>query len=108
MAYTLNTQSETPIINMHEAKTHLSAIVEEVKRLGKPVIIAKAGKPQVQILPIEQTKPKRLMGSLLDENGNVPAGLAELEKDFDTKWNDEIIAMFSGDIFPQDDTRITH
>lgn len=38
MAYTLANQGTPQIINMHEAKTHLSAIVEEVKRLGKPVI----------------------------------------------------------------------
>lgn len=83
------TQSDTPqIINMHEAKTHLSAIVEEVKRLGKPVIIAKAGKPQVQILPIEQATPKRQMGTL--------KGQISVPDDFDTVLNDKIAQAFFG------------
>lgn len=101
MSYTL-TQNNTPaIINMHEAKTHLSAIVEEVKRLGKPVIIAKAGKPQVQILPIEAVEKPRMMGFLLDEAGNLPTGFEEFDRDFDTKWNEEIETLFLGDIFPK-------
>lgn len=88
MPYTIST-SETPqVINMHEAKTHLSAIVEEVKRLGKPVIIAKAGKPQVQILPIEQAKPKRQMGTL--------KGQIKVPDDFDTVLNDKIEQAFFG------------
>jgi PIN domain nuclease of toxin-antitoxin system/antitoxin (DNA-binding transcriptional repressor) of toxin-antitoxin stability system len=43
----------TTIINIHEAKTHLSRIVEEVAA-GKEVIIAKAGKPMI---PADFNKP---------------------------------------------------
>lgn len=90
MAYTLDSQLDTPkIVNMHDAKTHLSAIVEDVKRHGKPIIIAKAGKPQVQILPIEQSKPKRRMGTL--------KGQIKVPDDFDTVLNDKIEQAFFGE-----------
>lgn len=88
MPYTIPASDTPQVINMHEAKTHLSAIVEEVKRLGKPVIIAKAGKPQVQILPIEQAKPKRQMGTL--------KGQIKVPDDFDTVLNDKIEQAFFG------------
>jgi prevent-host-death family protein len=38
-------------INIHEAKTHLSHLVEEVS-LGEEIIIAKAGKPMARRLPV--------------------------------------------------------
>ena len=38
-------------INIHEAKTHLSRLVEEAAH-GKIFIIAKAGKPMVKVVPI--------------------------------------------------------
>ncbi len=38
--------------NIHEAKTHLSRLVEEAAK-GKPFVIAKAGKPMVKVVPIE-------------------------------------------------------
>lgn len=72
------------IINIHEAKTYLSRIVEEVKIYGKPVIIAKAGKPQVQIIPLVpeiQTEPS-LFGFMLHENNQIHQ-LSELIDEFD-------------------------
>lgn len=45
---------------MHEAKTHLSRLVEQAVA-GEPFIIAKAGKPMVKVTPIEEeSKPRRL------------------------------------------------
>jgi prevent-host-death family protein len=47
-------------VNIHEAKTHLSRLVEEAAK-GEPFIIAKAGKPMVKVVPIEPAKdhPRR-------------------------------------------------
>ncbi len=42
-------------INIHEAKTHLSKLVEEVA-LGEEIIIAKAGKPIAKLIPLEKNK----------------------------------------------------
>jgi prevent-host-death family protein len=48
------------IINVHEVKTHLSRILEEVAA-GAEVIIAKAGKPVARLVPIKPLpKPKQL------------------------------------------------
>ena len=43
------------IFNIHEAKTHLSRLVDEVEK-GEPFIIAKAGKPKAQVMPISTSK----------------------------------------------------
>lgn len=48
------------VVNIHEAKTHLSRIVDEVAA-GAEVIIAKAGKPMARLVPIGSTpRPKKL------------------------------------------------
>jgi prevent-host-death family protein len=50
------------VINIHEAKTHLSRIVEEVAAGGE-VIIAKAGRRVAKLVPLEPVgKPKKLGG----------------------------------------------
>lgn len=43
--------------NIHEAKTHLSRLIDEVEN-GEPFIIAKAGKPKAQVIPIRASKKK--------------------------------------------------
>jgi prevent-host-death family protein len=40
-------------VNMHEAKTRLSALVKAVEELGEIVILQRAGKPVARILPAE-------------------------------------------------------
>lgn len=39
-------------VNMHQAKTHLSRLVEEVHQ-GEEIVIAKAGKPFARLVPLE-------------------------------------------------------
>ena len=46
------------IINIHEAKTHLSRIVDEVAA-GAEVIIAKAGKPMARLVSLPRGKGRR-------------------------------------------------
>jgi prevent-host-death family protein len=50
----------TKIVNMHEAKTNLSKLAEAASK-GEEVIIAKAGKPYVRLMPVE-AKRKRVLG----------------------------------------------
>ncbi|MBT2325088.1 type II toxin-antitoxin system Phd/YefM family antitoxin [Variovorax paradoxus] len=74
-------------INIHEAKTHLSRIVERAAR-GESFVIAKAGKPMVKVVPLdapEPSPPKRL-GFL--------AGQVQVPDDFDTMGSDEIEHLF--------------
>jgi prevent-host-death family protein len=40
------------IVNVHEAKTHLSRLLDRAAK-GEPFIIAKAGKPLVKVLPLD-------------------------------------------------------
>jgi prevent-host-death family protein len=76
-----------PVINVHEAKTHLSRILEEVAA-GAEVTIAKAGKPVARLVPIGPvTRPKTL--GLLRGRITVP-------DDFDAPLPPEVLADFEG------------
>lgn len=77
-------------INIHEAKTHLSRLVEEVVR-GEPFVIAKAGRPLVKVIPMEAPDPAnmRRIGFL--------SGSFRIPDDFDTMAGDEIAGMFEGE-----------
>lgn len=77
----------TVTVNIHEAKTHLSRLVEQAAK-GHEFVIAKAGKPMVRVVPIEAPPAERRL-SVLKGKGIVTA---DLKKDF----ADEIDAMFHG------------
>jgi prevent-host-death family protein len=49
-------------VNIHQAKTHLSKLLERVT-LGEEVVIAKAGRPIARIVPFRKEKRKRLIGA---------------------------------------------
>ena len=49
-------------VNVHEAKTHLSKLLERVA-VGEEVIIAKAGKPVARLVAIRPEKPSFKFGS---------------------------------------------
>ena len=49
--------------NIHEAKTHLSRLVERAAG-GEEIIIAKAGKPMAKLVPYQEDKKPRKPGSL--------------------------------------------
>ena len=75
-------------VNIHEAKTHLSRLVDAAAR-GEPFIIAKAGKPLVKVVPLDApTAPKRF---------DFMAGQFTVPDDFDTMYQEEIEKMFYGD-----------
>jgi len=73
-------------INIHEAKTHLSRIIERVAR-GESVIIGKAGKPMAVLSPYAATLGPRKAGRM--------KGKIHIADDFDA--DDEVIAdLFEG------------
>ena len=76
------------IVNIHQAKTHLSKLLEEVMQ-GHEVVIAKAGIPIAVIHPILPKKPKRVFGAM--------KGKFTLPKDFDAPLSEE---AFNQDLFP--------
>jgi prevent-host-death family protein len=68
------------VINVHEAKTHLSSLLERV-RAGEEIILAKNGKPYARLMPLEKPK-KRKLGFLPGRVGEAffePLSEAELE-----------------------------
>lgn len=73
-------------VNMHEAKTHLSKLVEQAVD-GEPFVIARSGKPLVKVVKLEPSVSTRT-GFL--------KGLIDIPEDFDTMCDAEIEAMFSG------------
>lgn len=73
-------------VNIHEAKTHFSKLVEEVM-LGEEILIAKAGKPVARLCPIRE-KPKRRSGIL--------KGKVKIAKDFDAPLPEDLLDEFEG------------
>lgn len=51
------------IVNVHEAKTHLSRLLERV-RAGEEIVIAKAGVPCARLVPLQPSRPSRAPGRL--------------------------------------------
>lgn len=51
----------TRTVNIHEAKTHLSELLALALE-GEEIIISKANKPMVKLVPLEQPKKSRVMG----------------------------------------------
>lgn len=78
------------IVNIHEAKTHLSKLIEKAAQ-GEPFIIAKAGKPMVKVMAIDAPVGKKIrrMG-FMKEKVSVP-------DDFDRMFEKEIEQMFYGE-----------
>lgn len=76
-------------VNIHEAKTHLSRLVERAAS-GETVIIAKAGKPIAKLGPLGQpeAKTRRRLGFM--------EGQIKVPDDFDRMMEDEIAEMFNG------------
>ena len=76
-------------VNIHEAKTHLSRLVEDAAR-GKSFIIARAGKPLVKVVPLEE-------GDLAETRRfGFMAGEIRVPEDFDRMGAEQITALFEG------------
>ncbi|TAK75894.1 MAG: type II toxin-antitoxin system Phd/YefM family antitoxin [Gammaproteobacteria bacterium] len=74
-------------VNIHQAKTHFSKLIEAVMR-GEEIIIAKAGKPAAKLVPIAPVKPKRKPGAL--------KGQIRIAADFDATLPDDLLDQFEG------------
>lgn len=74
-------------VNIHDAKTNLSRLVEQAAN-GEPFIIAKAGKPMVKVVPLDQppASAKRRLGFM--------GGQFVVPDDFDRMGETEIEQLF--------------
>ena len=74
-------------VNIHQAKTHLSRLVERAAR-GESFVIAKAGKPLVKVTSLDAPAQARRLGFM--------AGQIAVPDDFDRMGSKEIARLFGG------------
>lgn len=75
-------------VNIHEAKTQLSKLVDAASK-GEAFVIAKSGKPLVRVTRLEGSPPQRL-GFL--------EGKATIPEDFDEMFSEDMEALFLGSV----------
>lgn len=73
-------------VNIHQAKTHLSRLLERAEA-GEEIVIARAGKPIAKLVPIEAKQ-----GRVLGRDG----GAFVVPDDFDAPLPDEVLDEFEG------------
>ena len=74
-------------INIHDAKTQFSKLIEAVTQ-GEEIVIAKAGKPAAMLVPMQTQKPVRKPGAM--------KGKIKIAADFDSPLPDDVQAAFEG------------
>jgi prevent-host-death family protein len=72
-------------VNVHHAKTHLSALLERAER-GEEIVIARAGKAVARLVPVKR-QPIRL---------GIDRGRFEVPPDFNSPLPPEVLASFYG------------
>ena len=77
-------------VNIHEAKTHLSRLVDRAAK-GEPFVIAKAGKPLVKVTALDAP-----LGGQVRRLGFMTRQVA-VPEDFDRMGGAEIEELFRGD-----------
>lgn len=75
-------------INIHQAKTHLSRLLERVAA-GEEIIIARAGVPVARLVPVD---PERIRCPL-----GMDRGVYEVPEDFDAPLPAAVLAGFNGE-----------
>jgi prevent-host-death family protein len=76
-------------LNVHEAKTHFSKLVDAAMA-GEEIVIAKAGKPAAKLVHYRTETRKTIRFGVMK-------GEIEIAADFDAPLPDEIVANFEGD-----------
>jgi prevent-host-death family protein len=74
-------------VNLYEAKTHLSELVERAAR-GEEVVIAKAGEPKARLVPLARPVKPRKPGGW--------KGRVVIAPDFDAPLPEDVLAAFEG------------
>jgi len=77
-------------VNIHEAKTHFSKLVEAASK-GEEIIIARAGKPAAKLVPIGGTKCRQGV------RFGLMKGEIEIAEDFDAPLPEDLQRAFEGD-----------
>jgi prevent-host-death family protein len=72
-------------VNIHHAKTHLSALLERAER-GEEIVIARAGKAVARLVPVKRQQVRL----------GIDRGRFEVPQDFDSPLPPEVLAGFYG------------
>jgi prevent-host-death family protein len=80
-------------VNVYEAKTHLSRLLERVEA-GEEIVIARNGRPIARLVPTQRERPPRVPGAW--------AGEVWISDDFDEPDEELIDLIESGPIFPDE------
>lgn len=79
-------------VNIHEAKTHLSRLLQRVAA-GEEVTIARAGTPVARLVAVDEKMPTRPLGFARDQ--------VWVADDFDAPLPDDLLAAFYGGELPK-------
>jgi len=79
------------VVNVHEAKTHLSRLLQRVAD-GEDIVVARAGVPVARLVPYVPERKPRVPGAW--------KGKVWIADDFDDPMPDFEAAFYSGDIEP--------
>ena len=74
-------------VNIHDAKTHFSRLIDQVSE-GQEIVIARAGRPVARLVPYVERRPARKLGLM--------AGQFSVPDDFDALGSEQIAALFDG------------
>jgi prevent-host-death family protein len=74
-------------VNIHEAKTQLSRLVEQVAG-GREIVIARAGRPVARLVPLATPVRRKQLGLL--------RGKIRISADFDAPLPEDVLAAFEG------------
>lgn len=75
-------------VNIHEAKTHLSRLLQRVAG-GEEITIARAGAPVARLVAVKPRRGPRPMG--------MDRGRIWISEDFDAPLPDDVLALFEGE-----------
>jgi len=84
---TARTESMGKPVNIYDAKTHLSELVDRAAA-GEEIVIAKAGRPTARLVPLRVAAKQRVAGRW--------ASRAKIAPDFDAPLPAELLAAFEG------------
>lgn len=75
-------------VNVHEAKTHFSKLLDRVER-GQEIVIARAGKPVARLVPNDTGPKAPIFGA--------DRGAFVVPEDFDAPLSEEVLSVFEGE-----------
>jgi prevent-host-death family protein len=81
------------VVNIHHAKTNLSRLIVQAEA-GEEIIIARAGKPAVKLVPVLAAKPKKFKAGALKGRLFVPDNFLDPDPELEALFNE-------GSVFPE-------